>query len=742
LIWSQAAKISRYLSVLFAVGIWVSVAPLAVAGDHPEMMAPPHSPKVEKYTNHLIHESSPYLLQHAHNPVDWYPWGEEAFARARREDRPIFLSIGYSTCHWCHVMEAEVFSDPEAAALINRLFIAIKVDREERPDIDQVYMTVSQMLTGSGGWPLNLFLTPDRKPFYAGTYIPKHSRFGRVGIMELVPRVEVAWRQDRKKIDSSAEQITVALRNMNQEAVKRGTFTNASLDQTYQNLVAEYDSGNGGFGQQRKFPMSQNLRYLLRHWWRTGDKKALEMVEKTLTAMRRGGIYDQVGFGFHRYSTDRAWKLPHFEKMLYDQALIAMACIEAYTVTGKKFYADTAREIFTYVLRDMTSPEGVFYSAEDADSEGEEGLFYLWTRSEIQQVLDKKTAALFNQVYNIKNKGNFADEASGRSNGRNILFLNRSWSELASQTGIPEPELKQQMGMARKKLLEKRATRLRPLRDDKVLTDWNGLMIAALAMGARVLQEPAYARAAHRAADFILGQMRNSNGHMLHRWHKGQAGITATLDDYAFFVWGLIELYRSSFSSDLLAAALQLNRIMIRDFEDKKQGGLFLTAATAEALLVRPKEISDGALPSGNSVALLNMLRLARLTGSADLEAKAQGISSAFFGMISRAPAAYANFMIGVGFSLSKGHEVVIVGDPNAADTRAMLQALNRKFLPDTVVLLRSDGDHTLDKLAPFTKFQKSLDGKATAYVCQDFACNKPTTDINKVLKLVTGSVG
>jgi len=728
----------RFLDVIFVACLCFSVAPAAVADDHPKMKVFPHSSKTEKYTNRLIHESSPYLLQHAHNPVDWYPWGEEAFARARKEDKPIFLSIGYSTCHWCHVMEAEVFSDPEAAALINRVFVAIKVDREERPDIDQVYMTVSQVLTGSGGWPLNVFLTPDRKPFYVATYIPKHSRFGRAGIMELVPRIETTWRNQRKKITNSAGEITAALRKINQATAGKGKFTTADLEQTYQQLVMEYDEKNGGFGEQRKFPMSQNLRYLLRYWRRTGDKKAMDMVEHTLDAMRRGGIYDQVGFGIHRYATDAIWKLPHFEKMLYDQALVAMAYIEAYAATGKKTYADTAREIFTYVLRDMTAPEGLFYSAEDADSEGKEGLFYLWTEAEIQQVLDKKTAALFSKVYNIKTRGNFRDEASGKESGRNILFLTKTWSELASGTGLSESELKQRMEKARQKLLDVRAKRVRPFRDDKALTDWNGLMIAALAMGARVLREPAYARAAARSAKFILSNLRDKDGRLLHRWRRGQPGIAATLDDYAFFVWGLTELYETGFDPDLLASALQLNRIMIRDFEDKKQGGFFLTADDAETLLVRPKEVYDGALPSGNSLALLNLLRLARLTGSSVLEGKAWKTANAFAGIVSKAPASFAHFMIGVDFALSKGHEIVIAGDPKAADTGAMLRAINRKFLPDTVVLLRSDEGHALDKLAPYTRFQKSLNGKATAYVCQSFACNKPTTDINRMIQLLT----
>ncbi|MFQ5356306.1 MAG: thioredoxin domain-containing protein [Mariprofundaceae bacterium] len=724
---------------LFPAGLLITailIATNAMAADYATVKVNAHSPG-KQYTNLLAHESSPYLLQHAHNPVDWYPWGEDAFARARHENKPVFLSIGYSTCHWCHVMEEEIFSDPEAAELINRAFVPIKVDREERPDIDQVYMTVSQVMTGSGGWPLNVFLTPEKKPFFVSTYIPKHSGFGRVGIMDLVPKVEAAWKEQRQQINNSADKITDALKRVNDSPGDKGKFTVAILKETYQQLATEYDSVHGGFGRNRKFPMPHNLRYLLRYWKHTGDKRAMNIVEHTLDTMRQGGIYDHIGYGFHRYATDSAWKLPHFEKMLYDQALIAMAYLETYAATGKSIYAETARQIFTYVLRDMRAPGGVFYSAEDADSEGKEGLFYLWTKAEIDRALDKKTARLFSQVYQVEAEGNFEDEASGKKTNRNILFLNKPWSELSVQTGMPQVKLKQLMDKARLKLLALRSKRVRPLRDEKVLTDWNGLMIAALAMGARILQEPAYAEAANRAADFILGTMRDKEGGLLHRWHKGQAGIEAKLDDYAFFVWGLIELYQAEFNPDRLAKAMQLNDIMIRDFEDGKKGGFFLTAHDAEALLVRPIDVFDGALPSGNAVSLLNILRLARLTSSINLEKKAQKTATAFAGTISKTPSAFAHFMMGMDFSLAKGYEIVIAGDPEAADTRAMLEAIRPGFLPNTVVLLRPDNDHAvLDKLAPFTRIQEPVNGKATAYVCRDFACNAPTTDINKMLQL------
>ncbi|MDX8403493.1 MAG: thioredoxin domain-containing protein [Mariprofundaceae bacterium] len=694
----------------------------------------------DKYTNKLIDESSPYLLQHAHNPVNWYPWGEEAFAKARREDKPILLSIGYSTCHWCHVMEEEVFSDPEAAAVINRIFVPIKVDREERPDIDQVYMTVSQIMTGSGGWPLNVFMTADKEPFYVATYIPKQSSFGRPGVMQLLPRIEEVWKNDRKGISESVQSIIKALHSVNDGApAESGQVSPAIFEDTFTQLSQLFDGEHGGFGKDQKFPRPHNMRYLLRHWKRTGDANALKMVEETLQAMRKGGIYDQVGFGFHRYATDEAWKLPHFEKMLYDQALIAMAYIETYAATGKQVYADTAREIFTYVLRDMTSPKGLFYSAEDADSEGEEGLFYLWTVDELEHALGKKGAALIGQVFNVENSGNFLDEASGKKSGRNIFYRDTDWDGLAKKAGLNRDELEKQIESARQRLFKLREERVHPFKDEKVLVDWNGLMIAALAMGGRILNEPAYTEAAEKAAKLILDKMRQKDGRLLHRWNSGDAGIAATLDDYAFFVWGLIELYQAGFDSSVLNASIELNSIMMKEFEDPDKGGFFLTARDAENLLIRPKEIYDGAIPSGNSVALLNMLRLARLTGDSSLEKAAQSTADAFYSVIEKGPFGYTQFISSLDFALSEGYEIVIVGDPDAKDTKAMLKSLNHQFQPNAVVILRTqkkDGD-AITRLAPYTRFHTSIDGKATAYVCQNFSCNQPTTDIKKMLKLL-----
>src|SRR3990170_2221406 len=654
--------------------------------------------------NRLINEKSPYLLQHANNPVDWYPWGEEAFEKARKENKPIFLSIGYSTCHWCHVMERESFEDPEVANLMNEVFVSIKVDREERPDIDSIYMTVCQMMTGSGGWPLTIIMTPDKKPFFAGTYFPKDSRFGRIGMTQLVPRIKEIWTTKRDE---------------------------------------RFDTVHGGFGRAPKFPTQHNLLFLLRYWKRAGNEEALEIVEKTLQAMRLGGIYDHVGFGFHRYSTDAEWFLPHFEKMLYDQALLTMTYIEAYQVTGKEEYKKTAREIFAYVLRDMTSPQGGFYSAEDADSEGEEGKFYLWKEEEIRNVLEKEEADLIRDVFNVEKGGNFSEEATGRGAVGNILHLKKSIPAIASQLKISEQELEKRLDAAREKLFSVREKRIHPHKDDKILTDWNGLMITALAKGGQVFNELKYAEAAKRAADFILKNLRKPDGRLLHRYRDGQAAVQAHVDDYAFLIWGLLELYETSFDINYLKTAIDLNRDLIKHFWDDISGGFYFTADDGENLLLRNKEIYDGAIPSGNSVSMLNLLRLDRITANSDFEEKAEKIGSAFSKTIKQFPAAHTELMVALDFGVGPSYEVVIVGDSQADDTKAMIKAIRRQFVPNKVVLLRQTEKEEPDiiRIAEFTKSQLSLDGKATAYVCLTYVCKLPTTDISKMLELLNVTI-
>jgi len=688
--------------------------------------------------NHLIKETSPYLRQHAHNPVDWYPWGPEAFEKAQRENKPIFLSIGYSTCHWCHVMAHESFEHPEVARLMNEAFVSIKVDREERPDIDNVYMSACQVMTGSGGWPLSIILTPDKKPFFAATYIPREGRFGLIGMMELIPHIRELWATRRGEALSLSNKIATVLQQNSQDTHGE-ELDEATLELAYEQLAKRFDGQHAGFSSTPKFPTPHNLLFLLRYWKRGGIKAALDMVEKTLQSMRRGGIYDHVGFGFHRYSTDSQWLVPHFEKMLYDQAMLAMAYTEAYQATGKEDYEKTAREIFTYVLRDMTAPEGGFCSAEDADSEGEEGKFYLWTQEEVRQALGNEEADSIAKVFNIEKDGNFVEQAAGRGSGINILHLRKTPGELASDLNLSQQDLQKHLEIIRQKLFAYREKRVHPMKDDKILTDWNGLMIAALAKGAQAFDEPEYAEAARRAADFTLRGMRKPDGRLLHRYRNGQASIAANLDDYAFLVWGLIELYEAIFDVRYLKVALELTNDMLRHFWDEDGGGLYLTPDDGESLFVRKKEIYDGAIPSGNSVAMLNLLRLGRMTATSDLEEKAARIGSAFSGSVKQLPSAHTQLMVALDFGIGPCYEVVIAGKAQAGDTKTMVKALRTRFLPNKVVLLNPGERESpeIAKLAEFTKNQSSIGGRATAYVCMNYNCKLPTTDINKMLELL-----
>lgn len=678
------------------------------------------------HTNRLINEKSPYLLQHARNPVDWYPWGEEAFAKATAENKPIFLSIGYSTCHWCHVMNEESFSHEDVAKLMNDAFVSIKVDREERPDIDNIYMNVAVMMNGSGGWPLTIIMTPDKKPFFAGTYFPRETRFGQTGMLELVPKVSDAWKSQRGRILNSAEKITAALRE-NTDGKSGRDLGASTLKSTYQQLLGRYDEKNAGFGTEQKFPAPQNLLFLLRYWKRTGEPKALSMVENTLRAMRTGGMYDHVGFGFHRYSTEPTWRVPHFEKMLYDQAMLAMAYTEAFQATGNGDYARTAKEILTYVLRDMTAPAGGFYSAEDADSEGIEGRFYLWTDNEIRSLLPKPEAELFINAFGV-------DKTK-----INTLYAAKSEDALAAELKSTPAYISSRLNAAREKLFAEREKRIHPHKDDKILTDWNGMMIAAFAKAAQVFDDPKYNEAAIRAADFVFTNLRRDDGRLLHRFRDGQASISAHADDYAFFVWGLLELYESTFDTCFLLSAIELNGHFTKHFWDSGEGGFFFTADDGEKLLTRQKEVFDGAIPSANSVAMLNLLRLGRITGNTEFEEKASALGRAFAGSIRRQPSASPQLMSGVDFGIGPSYEVVIVGDPNSADTKEMLKALRQKFVPNKVVLLKPTGENgaAISDIAEFTRYQTARAGKATAYVCLNFVCNLPTTDTGKMLELL-----
>ncbi|MBC8311713.1 MAG: thioredoxin domain-containing protein [Candidatus Marinimicrobia bacterium] len=682
--------------------------------------------------NRLVFEQSPYLLQHAANPVDWYPWGEEAFAKATREDKPIFLSIGYTTCHWCHVMEHESFEDNEVAALLNESYIAIKVDREERPDIDNVYMSVTQMLTGRGGWPMTVIMTPEKEPFFAGTYLPKQTRGRRAGMMELLPNVKTYWDTKRDSLLQDAGKLTQRLKNSNKSSPSGESLSDNILDKTFSIFDNRFDETYGGFGNAHKFPKPHDYLFLLKYYSRTKNNRALEMAEKSLIEMRKGGMYDQLGFGFHRYSTDKSWLVPHFEKMLYDQALLVHAYLEAYQVTRNQFYADVVREILEYVERDMTSPEGGFYSAEDADSEGEEGLFYLWTTSELDELLGESDSQLFQKIMNIRDNGNWNE---GRRHGStNIPHLKQTWSHLARVHQTSENELKDRYEKIRVKLFDVREFRIHPQKDDKILSDWNGLMISAFAKAAVVLNDEKYTVLAENAANFVLTTLRAEDGGLLKRSRKGEAGIHGLIEDYAFVIWGLIELYQLTFNVDYLESAVELSDYQFEHFWDSEGHGFFFTPDNAEQLLVRTKEVYDGAIPSGNSVAAYNFIRLGRILSRADYEDISHQTMTAFARNLNRSGSGYTLMLQGVEYFYGPAYEVLIFGDPESIKTQKMVAEIRNIPQPNKVVVFAGQDGGDLQSLIPFVgMYPSSKDGSPLVYVCQNYSCNLPTDDIEKV---------
>jgi len=692
--------------------------------------------------NRLMSEKSPYLLQHAHNPVDWYPWGSEAFENAKKQDKPIFLSIGYSTCHWCHVMEKESFENTEVADLLNETFVCIKVDREERPDLDAVYMKVCQAITGTGGWPLHIIMTPDKEPFFAATYIPKENKFGQVGLKELIPKIRNLWISNRDTLLNTAQQIVDFVKQPEKghtpsvETVELGEST---LHKAHRQLSQLFDEHNGGFGNAPKFPSAQNLTFLLRYWKRTSEPKALHIVEKTLNAMRLGGIYDHLGYGFHRYSTDSRWRVPHFEKMLYDQAMLTMAYTEAYQATGNDEYKNTARQIITYVLSNLVDSHGAFYSAEDADSEGGEGSFYLWTEPEVRQLLTSDEADLVSEIFNIKLNGNFEQAGSWQRTGKNILYQDKPLVEIASDLHTSEEELRNRFEVVRQKMLLHRDSRVHPSKDDKILTDWNGLFIAALAKAARAFDQPEYIETAKKAADFLLEKMFDPQSGLQHRYRDGQVRIPGFLDDYSFLVWGLAEIFESTFETKYVKRAVELTEQAIERFWDQDQGGFFFTADNVDVTLVRNKIVSDGAYPSGNSIAAFNLIRLSRLSGRLEFEDKAEHLLTSLSPLIAENPSAFAQLMIALDFVLGPSSEVTIVGDLLRAQTQEMFRAVNGKFFPRTLVLFASleKGDSETIDVAGFRHPLTGTKGKATAYVCRNKVCSLPVTDVKSLVELL-----
>jgi len=692
-------------------------------------------------TNRLIHEQSPYLLQHAHNPVDWFTWDDEAFSKANKEGKLIFLSIGYSTCHWCHVMEAESFEDNEVAALLNQDYIAIKVDREERPDIDQFYMQVAMELNGSGGWPLTIVMTPDKTPIFAGTYFAKERRFNRPGLMELLPQITAAWQKDPDALRKNGKAVLSNLQQRHTSSEQSATLTTIQLKQAENTLRQSFDRKLGGFGAAPKFPSPHTLSFLLQRYYRTGDSELLKMVEKTLQAMRSGGIYDQIGFGFHRYSTDAEWLVPHFEKMLYDQAGLTRVYLEAFQLTGKDEYKTTAQEIFSYVLRQLHDPAGGFYSAEDADSNGVEGQFYVWQKQELIDILGAERGEWFARIFNTLPTGNFSAHIPGEPPGTNILHRKKTLADWADKLNLPLPELQQQLEEDRIRLFEFREHRIHPFRDDKVITAWNGQMISSLALGARTLADPQLLEAAEKTANFILSQMQTEDGQLLRRWRNGNAAIHAFASDYAFLARGLLDLYRSSLKPHYLQQALNLAEQLAVHFTDQ-QGQLFETTADSE-LPLRISELYDGALPSAGSVTIEIYGRLYLLTGDKLWSQRADSLLTASAAQINRYPAGYTQFLLGASLLLEPTRELVIVGSSNSPDTAALLDEVQQKFMPDTTLLLRpTENSETIDKLVPFIVGMTTVKDEAAAYLCQDFACQRPQTKPEKLRKLLKVKTG
>lgn len=686
--------------------------------------------------NKLINEKSPYLLQHAYNPVDWYPWGEEAFKKAEEENKPVFLSIGYSTCHWCHVMEHESFEDPTVAELMNKVFVSIKVDREERPDIDHIYMTVCQMMTGHGGWPLSIVMTPDKRPFFSGTYFPKENRYGRIGFVELIKNIDRAWNNQKEDVEQTADQITGYLKqaSINDEGTDIPPIV---LDDTYEYYSQRFDEQSGGFGTSPKFPSPHNLLFLLRYYKRNNEPKALEMVKKTLVEMRKGGIFDHIGYGFHRYSTDQHWLLPHFEKMLYDQAMLTHAYIEAYQITKNESFKKTAEQILEYVLRDMTSGEGGFFSAEDADSEGEEGKFYVWTKDEVKTILGEEEGELFCKIFNFTDDGNYEEESTRTRNGTNIPHLTKSIEEIINESGVDPAELINKLNKARLTLFANREKRIHPQKDDKILTDWNGLMISAFAKAGRVFNNNNYISAAENAVGFINDKLKTKDGLLIHRYRDGEAKLTATIDDYAFNIWGLLELYESTFETKYLSQAIDLHDKAMKHYWDWVNSGFFFTPDFGESLLVRTKEIYDSAIPSGSSVMMNNLIKLGRLTSNQEYEKIADLLSKSFSENVKKNPQAFTFFLCGLDFAKGPSFEIILSGK-TIDDAQPFLEKLREKFIPNKVVLVVTETNlNELKILAPFISNYNFNFGKSQAYVCRNFACELPVDSPDKMLKML-----
>ena len=679
--------------------------------------------------NRLADETSPYLLQHKDNPVDWYAWGEEAFAKARAEDKPIFLSVGYSSCHWCHVMERESFENDQIAALMNEHFINIKVGREERPDVDSIYMTALQAMTGRGGWPMSVFLTPDRRPFYAGTYFPPDERGGMPAFPRVLASNADAYKHRRNEILTTTDQIMKHLKAQTETRTSAQPLTRDLLSLAYRELVTTFDNEHGGFGQAPKFPQPMIYEFLLRYWYSSRDEKALQMVELTLSKMARGGMYDQIGGGFHRYSTDELWLVPHFEKMLYDNAQLAQLYLHAWQATGKQCYRRIVEQVLSYVEREMLDPQGGFYSAQDADTEGEEGRFFVWEPAEIDDLLGEEAGRIVRAFYDVTDAPNFE--------GRNILWAPSSDEEVAAELGLTLGELDTALEAARAKLLAARDQRVRPGRDDKVLTSWNALMLKAFAEAGAALSQPSYLNIARRNAEFILSALAQ-DGRLLRTWKatadgSGQSKLKGYLEDYAFLVDALLSLYEATFEQRWLSKARSLADTMTELFRDPDKGVFFDTGSDHEQLLVRPRDLFDNAMPSGGSAAATALLRLALFTGDREYERYAVSSLRSVHEYLSTAPSGLANWLCALDFYLSTPKEIVIIGPRQDPATHALLQAASTCYLPNRVIAGADTGQERLE--SPLLEGRGMIDDRPTAFVCENYACELPVTSASALTK-------
>jgi uncharacterized protein YyaL (SSP411 family) len=673
-----------------------------------------------EFTNRLINETSPYLLQHAHNPVDWYPWGEEAFIKAKEENKPIFLSVGYSACHWCHVMEHESFEDQDTAKLMNKLFINIKVDREERPDVDTIYMNVVQMLTGHGGWPMSVFMTPDKTPYYGGTYFPIHRKYHMPTFKEVLVSVSDYYHNKKDSIEKNSKIIMEQLKSIN---IFKSTDTELSyevINKSIKQLENYFDYENGGFGSKPKFPNTFNLDLFLRHYKNTGNKKYLDMVELTIKKMANGGVYDQLGGGFYRYSVDEEWLIPHFEKMLYDNSVLIKLILEVYQITKNDFYKNKAEESLEYVLREMYQDGGGFYSTQDADSEKEEGKFYVWTPQEVKQILGEKDGELFCDFFDINPEGNFEH---GKSNPQ-VLF---TYEEFSANKSLLSEEIKDVIEKSKKKLFEHRTKRIYPGKDTKVLSSWNGLMISAFAKGYQVLKNPKYLKACEETINFIFDVMYK-DGLLLRTYKDNQAKLNAYLEDYTFLVQGLIDLHQVTLNQDFINKAIELNKVMIEQFWDQNDGGFFFTGKSHEELIVKTKEILDHSIPSGNAVALSNLIKLFRLTDDKDLQDKIDKTIKAFSQTVHKYQSGVSSFLTVLDTYLKPPSDLILVGE-SLDEIKPFLEQISNNFNTDTVIHF-----HDTNKIGlEMYKGKNKVDNKATAYLCENFTCKSPITEVNSL---------